>query len=208
MDAMRACAIGSGGLLLGVAASGTSAQTDSAVFTFENAWLLPDVSHPNDPPREMTGSFVWTYPADDFEAGSGELIEATFPWWGSDLSRLIEPDTIEITLNGSCHDLGFDMIIRFVEPLSMDRPSTIDPASTFEIHVGVSHRGHFQSGSAVPESPVCAADLTGDGTADSADFFAYLDLFAAKDPEADITGDGVIDGADFFAYLDLFASGC
>jgi len=54
----------------------------------------------------------------------------------------------------------------------------------------------------------CAADLTGDGVADSNDFFTYLDLFAAGDPAADITGNGTIDGDDFFAYLDLFAQGC
>ncbi len=54
----------------------------------------------------------------------------------------------------------------------------------------------------------CAADLTGDGVADSSDFFAYLDLFAAGDPAADITGNGTIDADDFFAYLDLFAQGC
>ncbi len=54
----------------------------------------------------------------------------------------------------------------------------------------------------------CPADLTGDGVADSSDFFAYLDLFASGDPAADITGNGVIDADDFFAYLDLFIQGC
>ncbi len=59
-----------------------------------------------------------------------------------------------------------------------------------------------------PPVPSCPADLTGDGVADSSDFFAYLDLFAAGDPAADITGNGTIDADDFFAYLDLFADGC
>ncbi len=54
----------------------------------------------------------------------------------------------------------------------------------------------------------CAADLDGDGDADADDFFAYLDLFAAGDPDADIDGDGDIDADDFFGYLDLFAAGC
>ncbi len=59
-----------------------------------------------------------------------------------------------------------------------------------------------------PAGVDCPADLTGDGVVDASDFFAYLDLFAAEDPDADITGDGTIDGNDFFAYLDLFAAGC
>ena len=54
----------------------------------------------------------------------------------------------------------------------------------------------------------CAADLDGDGDADADDFFAYLDLFAADDPDADIDVDGDTDADDFFAYLDLFALGC
>ncbi len=54
----------------------------------------------------------------------------------------------------------------------------------------------------------CPADLDGDGDADADDFFAYLDLFAAGDPDADIDGDGDADADDFFAYLDLFAAGC
>ncbi|MCB9844965.1 MAG: hypothetical protein H6811_03115 [Phycisphaeraceae bacterium] len=54
----------------------------------------------------------------------------------------------------------------------------------------------------------CAADLDGDGDADGDDFFIYLDLFAAGDPDADLDGDGDRDADDFFAYLDLFALGC
>ncbi|MCB9844597.1 MAG: hypothetical protein H6811_01225 [Phycisphaeraceae bacterium] len=45
-----------------------------------------------------------------------------------------------------------------------------------------------------------------DGDADADDFFDYLDLFAAGDPDADLDGDR--DADDFFTYLDLFAQGC
>ncbi len=54
----------------------------------------------------------------------------------------------------------------------------------------------------------CAADMTGDGSVDADDFFAYLDLFAQGDTAADMTGDGSVDADDFFAYLDLFVQGC
>ncbi len=55
----------------------------------------------------------------------------------------------------------------------------------------------------------CAADLTGDGQADSDDFFAFLDAFASGDlGVCDIDGDGDCDADDFFGYLDLFALGC
>lgn len=78
----------------------------------------------------------------------------------------------------------------------------------------------------------CPADLTGsidpndpgygipDNIVDSTDFFFYLQLFAASDPDADLTGsvdpndpafgvpDGVIDAADFFYFLMLFEQGC
>ncbi|MCB9844968.1 MAG: hypothetical protein H6811_03130 [Phycisphaeraceae bacterium] len=54
----------------------------------------------------------------------------------------------------------------------------------------------------------CAGDLDGDGDTDGNDFFRYLDLFAAGDPDADLDGDGDRDADDFFMYLDLFALGC
>ncbi len=79
----------------------------------------------------------------------------------------------------------------------------------------------------------CGADLSGsdvpgerlygvpDGVLDIADFFFYLDAFAAGNTDiADLTGsndpndpgygvpDGVLDAADFMFYLALFADGC
>ncbi|MBX3365153.1 MAG: hypothetical protein KF866_10335 [Phycisphaeraceae bacterium] len=82
-------------------------------------------------------------------------------------------------------------------------------------------------------APPCPADLSGssdpndpaygqpDGAADSADFFYYLDQFAAGNlAVADLTGsadpndptygvpDGTIDATDFFYFLDIFVAGC
>ncbi len=77
------------------------------------------------------------------------------------------------------------------------------------------------NGDGIPdECQVCVADLDGDNDTDADDFFAYLDLFAAADPDADLTGssdptsrsyavpDGDIDADDFFVYLDFFVAGC
>ncbi len=74
------------------------------------------------------------------------------------------------------------------------------------------------SGSSDPNDPAYGAP---DGFVDAADFFYYLDQFAAANlAVADVTGsadpndpaygvpDGLIDAADFFYYLDLFVAGC
>lgn len=112
------------------------------------------------------------------------------------------------------------------------------------------HAGTYFSASAGPNPPFgrstilttyfvnaslarCAPDLTGssdpndptygqpDGILDAADFFYFLDQFAAGNlAAADLSGstdpndpgygnpDGVLDAADFFFYLDAFAEGC
>ncbi|MCC6286196.1 MAG: VCBS repeat-containing protein [Phycisphaerales bacterium] len=88
-------------------------------------------------------------------------------------------------------------------------------------------------GNGNPPPVNCPADLTGssdpldpgyglpDGTVDAADFFHFLDVFAAGNlASADLTGssdasdpsygvpDGVLDASDFFFFLDRFAEGC
>lgn len=89
-------------------------------------------------------------------------------------------------------------------------------------------------GDGVPDAcEPCKADLSGssdprdpeygvpDGTTDGADFFYYIDQFAAgvvsaadlsgsTDPSDPMYGapDGVLDASDFFYYLDLFVAGC
>lgn len=53
----------------------------------------------------------------------------------------------------------------------------------------------------------CAADLTGDGQADSDDFFLFLDAFSSGATDVcDLTGDGACDSEDFFLFLDQFVA--
>lgn len=55
----------------------------------------------------------------------------------------------------------------------------------------------------------CPGDLDGDGDADAADFFAYLDAFASVNlGVCDLDGDQDCDAEDFFGFLDAFAGGC
>jgi hypothetical protein len=54
----------------------------------------------------------------------------------------------------------------------------------------------------------CPADFNGDGTANVADFLAYLAAFAAADPRADQDGNGAVNVADFLAFLRAYAGGC
>ncbi len=54
----------------------------------------------------------------------------------------------------------------------------------------------------------CSADFTGDGRADTNDFFAFLAAFQGADSSADMTSNGTIDTNDFFAYLSAYQSGC
>ena len=52
------------------------------------------------------------------------------------------------------------------------------------------------------------ADLTGDGSIDVGDFFAFVSAFASGDPAADVNRDGAVDVGDFFAFVLLFAQPC
>jgi len=54
----------------------------------------------------------------------------------------------------------------------------------------------------------CAADFNGDGVADTRDFIAFLNAWAAGDDRADFDGNGVVDTRDFIAFLNAWSAGC
>jgi hypothetical protein len=55
---------------------------------------------------------------------------------------------------------------------------------------------------------VCPADFDGDGTANVADYLAFLRAFSAGDAAADLSGDGVVSVVDYLAFLTEYAAGC
>ena len=54
----------------------------------------------------------------------------------------------------------------------------------------------------------CPPDTNADGTINTLDFLAYLNLWTARDPEADWDGNGVVNTLDFLAYLNAWVGGC
>ncbi|MFQ5414321.1 MAG: hypothetical protein ACE5E6_07660 [Phycisphaerae bacterium] len=202
---------------LAVVSPGTLAQTTVVTYVLDDVWLLPDISHPSAPAQQMTGSFDWTYEAGDFENGSGQFLDLHFPWYNpsmDDLNINIDLTSIEFSLVGNFHDLGLDVTLFLIDPLSPAQASAIDTAiSVFEIQNGISYQGHAVSGSVVPISGGCTVDLTGDGQSDLADFSYFAGCMSgpaqpvdAACQAADIDGDGDADMADFTAFQ--LAFGC
>ncbi len=60
----------------------------------------------------------------------------------------------------------------------------------------------------IDSPPQCTADFNGDTVLDFFDVQAFLQAFAAQDPQADFVDDGVFDFFDVQAFLSAFAAGC
>jgi len=54
----------------------------------------------------------------------------------------------------------------------------------------------------------CTPDINGDGTVNTQDVLAFLNLWAAGEPRADFNADGAIDTRDVLAFLNAWAAGC
>jgi len=54
----------------------------------------------------------------------------------------------------------------------------------------------------------CNVDLSGNGMADSPDFFAFLTAFFNDDAAADFNYDAVVNSQDFFDFMNAFFAGC
>jgi len=106
--------------------------------------------------EQMTGIFSWTF-TNEFEKGEGQFISLEIPWTihdESDLTANIDvTESIEITLEGSVHDDGVDIMLVLLQPLTPNTSSPINLTNTvskYEIGGNGFHTGHFLSGSISP----------------------------------------------------------
>jgi hypothetical protein len=142
-----------------------SAQTTSMNFSLDDVWLLPDVSNPGDPAVQMTGTFRWTYPAGQFENGSGEFLNLNIPWYGTDIQGLIiniDLPSIEFVKRPPVTTVDVDLMMFFLSDLDPNQPAVINTTtSIFEVQsFGVSHQGHLISGAVVADAPL-SLSITG-----------------------------------------------
>jgi hypothetical protein len=140
----------------GLLSSHADAQTHTVTFNLENVIMTPDIANPWGLPAEpMYGSFDWTYTVGDFDNGSGVFTSIYLPYYGSNLTDLginIDTNSIEMSYIPNVHGYGVDATLFLVTPLSPTVPSLIDTVrSTEEYENGLTTKGHFTSGSVVPE---------------------------------------------------------
>lgn len=150
----------------------------TAVITYDlvNVRLLPNISHPYATVgTPMSGTFEWTYTVGDFENGTGQVTAYSIPWWGGQatVNAQAEIDSIEFTMQGSFHNLGLDVMLKFVTDLDPWLSAPIDlMQSNFDMQSGVTHKGIVVSGSIVPRCPV--TESYGTGTVGSGGFVPSL----------------------------------
>jgi hypothetical protein len=146
-----------------VAMAASNAHADTVYYTLDNVIL--------DDNTQMTGTFSWTFD-NDFENGVGQFSSLVIPWTShdqDDLDATIDvTESIEITLEGSVHDDGVDIMLVLSEPLTPTTSSLIDLAKTeskYSIGGNSFHDGFFLSGSispiAVPEPSAFHLFLSG-----------------------------------------------
>ena len=129
-------------------------SAETLCFALDNVFFLKEGSTTN--LQQMHGYFTWNYTPGDFENGIGELLYVDIPGTMhgiNDLIVTIEVGGIEISLDGSFHDDGVDVSLKFLSDLSPTGSSVIDtdPAnSKFEIGGNGFYRGTIESGSVVP----------------------------------------------------------
>jgi len=141
-----------------------SAQAATVSYTLDDVFLVDGT--------QMTGAFDWTYTIGDFEGGDGVFTALEIPWRPNGTAPPLEQDgmiitiennQIEISLDGSFHDYGLDISLKFEQPLSPTQSSLIDLSTSFYECCGNGFKDQpFISGSISPvltPVPVPAASL-------------------------------------------------
>ncbi|MGJ8650316.1 MAG: hypothetical protein ACSHX4_08145 [Opitutaceae bacterium] len=134
--------------------AGAQARAETIYYAFDNVFFQKEGTPLN--LAQMHGYFSWTYTAGDFENGTGTLIYVDIPGTVhgvEDLIVTIETGGLEISLDGSFHDDGVDVSLKFLTDLSPSAPSAIDTdpeSSKFDIGGNGFYRGTIYSGSVQP----------------------------------------------------------
>lgn len=129
-------------------------SAETQYFALDNVFFLKEGTTSN--LQQMHGYFAWNYAPGDFENGTGEWLYVDIPGTTHGIDDLIvtmEVGGIEISLDGSFHDDGVDVSLKFLTDLSPAASSAIDtdPAnSKFDIGGNGFYRGTIDSGSVVP----------------------------------------------------------
>jgi len=136
---------------LGLLCPALAAQMKQITYKLDDVWLKPDISHPREAARQMTGTFVWTYTEGKFESGIGKFTSLFIPWWGTRttpaLKIVFDLKAVEFSMLGNYHGLGLDVKLALAPKLSPKSPSPVDKvASKFTIEIGISRKGHFTKG--------------------------------------------------------------
>ncbi|MGJ8643994.1 MAG: hypothetical protein ACSHX9_11340 [Luteolibacter sp.] len=129
-------------------------SAETLYFALDNVFFQKEGSTNN--LQQMHGYFSWNYTLGDFENGTGELLYVDIPGTShgvEDLIVTIETGGIEISLDGSFHDDGIDVSLKFLNDLSPTGSSVIDTdpeSSKFDIGGNGFYRGTIETGSVVP----------------------------------------------------------
>jgi len=187
------------------------------------AFTFSDIAADNDiiVPTEIAGDNPTIGAADDFPQ---ELAGSDLTFIGISARNPVTVDQGDVGEDATVADIGFigfNQVQNEVTDWSIDAFALGETGFVFFGGDPIANFG-FEFATVGDAPNPCPPDLTGpggdgvpDGNVTADDFFFYLGLFSAGDPDADLTGpggDGVPDGNvsadDFFFYLGLFAAGC
>ena len=160
----------------------TSTNNQWVTYAYDGEW---SPLYPNQIGTRFVGFVYDNNNAGDISAWGGVYFAPEDMWFGS-YDLLLETE-----------DQNWDTSIGYIGNDRRVYTSAYDAAAdTYAIVV------------LVPDTGICAADMTNDGVLDFFDVSAFLNAYNAMDPSADFTNDGAFDFFDVSAFLSAYNAGC